>query len=766
MAFAEGVTEATTRAAVILLTALSRHIHRIGEIQSERLRELLRNAEGVRELLREARDNGNLGTAWREYLRDAIERAVLTTDAFRERGDIFLEHEAAGCPPVLFYHYEVMMDGRDLPFKSNYMLLRIIPPEGVAVDNARRPYIIICPRAGHGPGVGGHKSDSQVGVALREGHPVYFVAFRREPEHDQYLSYVTRTEAAFVREVMRRHPNAPKPVLVGDCQGGWATLVLAATNPDLTGPIVINGAPVTPIAGKVGENIFRYNAGLLGGTWIPMFLSDLGGGIFDGAHLAHNFELLNPERPLRKYTDLFRDVDTARETFLATERWWGSFCLLHENEIRWIIEQLFVGNRLVKNKARVVPERRHVELKLIRAPIIVFTSHGDNVTPPQQALNWIGEIYESEQEIRILGQRIVYLVHDDVDHLGIIISSNIVNKEYSEVATTLEVIEALVPGLYEMRIQDVKEDDVRTRYTVELVERSLDDIRALGDGHDDERAFAAVSHASEVQAQIYHTLVRPSVKAAVTEITAEISRAMHPQRLSRALMSSKNPMMAGVKLAAEQVREGRAKAAPENPFLAAEALWVRSVEQAIAIWRHCRDLAYELTFHSIWNTPWVHYFSDSYEAPRTLMINDDLRALPEVAMALSGVETGGFAEAVIRMLVLLSNDRGGVRRDRLERWSHVLAQDEPFRSLDAELLKIILRQQTLIASYEPEQAIETLPLLLTDSEERRRAYLVVRYVPGTIGEMSPHTVALLQRFAEVLGQPWVEGDLTDDPLAM
>jgi Protein of unknown function (DUF3141) len=45
----------------------------------------------------------------------------------------------------------------------------------VAVDPTRRPYVIIDPRAGHGPGIGGFKDDSQVGVALAAGHPVYFV---------------------------------------------------------------------------------------------------------------------------------------------------------------------------------------------------------------------------------------------------------------------------------------------------------------------------------------------------------------------------------------------------------------------------------------------------------------------------------------------------------------------------------------------------------------------------------------------------------------
>ena len=80
-----------------------------------------------------------------------------------------------------------VLDGRTLERPVNYALLRIVPPEGVTVDAKRRPYVIIDPRAGHGPGIGGFKDDSQVGVALRAGHPVYFVIFFRDPEPGQTL---------------------------------------------------------------------------------------------------------------------------------------------------------------------------------------------------------------------------------------------------------------------------------------------------------------------------------------------------------------------------------------------------------------------------------------------------------------------------------------------------------------------------------------------------------------------------------------------------
>jgi len=764
MRAARDEVDAARRTGDIQLRALARHGRRIVDTHAGRTEAATTRAMELAQALHGAHTAGTLAAAWQAYQRDAAERAVLTADVLRRRGDIFLEHEAAGCPPVLVHDYELVMDGADLPFPSNYMLLRILPPEGIEINDARRPYIIIDPRAGHGPGIGGFKIDSQVGVALREHHPVYFVAFRRDPAPGQFLSHVTRSEAAFVREVMRRHPQSSKPIVIGNCQGGWATLLLAATNPDITGPVVINGAPVAPWAGIVGENTMRYNAGVLGGAWIPMLLSDIGGGLFDGAHLVQNFELLNPSRTMfRKYADLFRDVDHAGKTFLDFETWWGGFFLLTEPEIRWIVEQLFIGNRLVKNEARIEPGRP-VDIKAIRAPIIVFASHGDNITPPQQALNWIAETYADVNEIRIRGQRIVYMVHEKVGHLGIFVSSKIANKEHSEVASTLKTIEALAPGLYEMQIEDVVERDGRTHFTVGFVERRLEDIRALDDGTEDERPFAAVARASEVQAQIYDAAVRPVVRAAVSGTTAEISRALHPQRLGRAVMSSRNPVMGQVAQAAETVRAARSPAAADNPFLAAEALWVQMAEQAIDVWRDSHDMAFELAFHALWGNPFARAFGRTHEARRTLKSADELRGLPEVAAALYNIDRGGFEEAVIRMLILLADNRGSVRRDRLERSSRVLTRAEPFRSLGAERRAMIIHEQTLIATYEPERAIATLPRLLPGEDERRLACETVQYVPGAIDEMSPRTLDLLQRFRAVLGQPPLTGDIAADPL--
>jgi pimeloyl-ACP methyl ester carboxylesterase/tellurite resistance protein len=748
----------------MMLRGTSRHLDAMARTHNARTRKSLDNLTKLATDLTARQAEGTLADDVKAYVTDASQRMVLTLDTLRQRGDIFLKHEAEGCPPVLIYDHEVVVDGKDLPHPCNYMLLRILPPAGVTIDPAKRPYIIIDPRAGHGAGIGGFKTDSQVGVALKEGYPVYFVAFRRAPEKGQTLADVTRAEAEFVREVTRRHPEAPRPVVIGNCQGGWATLLLAASNPDLTGPIVLNGAPVDTWSGLVGGHPMRYNAGVLGGTMMPMILADIGHGVFDGAHLVSNFELLNPARTLfRKYVDLYAQVDTEAPRFLEFETWWGGYFLLNEAEIRWIVEQLFVGNRLARNEARIEPGR-NVDLKAIRAPIIVFASHGDNITPPQQALNWITDTYADVSEIQIRGQRILYMVHDQVGHLGIFVSSSIAKKEHSEMASTMKTIEALAPGLYEMKIDDYSGEVMNRTFTVSFHERTLDDILALDDGRDDETPFAAVARWSEQQAEVYDTVIRPFVQAGVTEASAEAGRVLHPLRLQRAAFSSRNPLVQPLQQMAEKVKAERAPAPASNPLIELERLSADLIEQSIDMVRDLRDTWYEMAFFGIWGTPWARWYGRGHVRPRTLKRTDELRALPVVQSALRRVEEGGFVEAVIRMLVLLAESRGNVRRDRLERSAHVLTEDEPFRSLSAEERAIIIHEQTLIVEFDRNGALAALPKLLKTREERDLAARVVQYVPGAIDEMAPHTLDMLQKFHDILDLPPISGDVTEDPL--
>lgn len=727
---------------------------------------------------------------WQEYMTyatDSSQRLLQTLDILRERGDIFIEHESAGCPPVLDYDYEVVLDASEFERSCNYVLLKILPPDGVSIDDTKRPYIIIDPRAGHGGGIGGFKHDSQVGVALAGGHPVYFVAFKRMPEPSQTIADVCHAEAQFVQTVIERHPNAENPVIIGNCQGGWAILILSATHPELKCPIVLNGSPVSAWSGQVGINPLRYKAGTDGGTWLSMLSADMGNGVFDGAWLVDNFEKMNPSRNyIGKYYDLYKNPLPNRQRFLDFERWWGGFFLMNEAEIRWIVENIFVGNRLARNTAQL-ETGTNIDLKSITAPIIIFASHGDNITPPPQAINWVMDTYSDEREIEICGQRIVYMIHEHVGHLGIFVSSSVANREHKGISTVLDTIEIMPPGLYELVIEDTQGQGDDMKFKVNLAPRTFDDLRKIDDSRADEEMFKAIHRFSKAQAQSYETFIRPFVKATSNDMTAEWLREMHPLRLQRKLWSSKNPLAMGlknftftpnpatpqdptapVKNTAEITAENSTKTASkqqlehmtgtnaspnlpvkqakldDNLFMQIEKLWMDSLINTIDFWRDWQGFSQESTFFNIWSMPWLMNYGQK-ETSRTLHKADTLAEESAVKAVLKKIEQGGFIEAMARMMILISKSPDGkVDNTAMSKVAKILSE-KPFSDLDTDTLGNILREQTIMVRFAEQQALDTLPTLLKTAENKQKAGELLDSVIDKFDELSPYMQAMIGR---------------------
>ena len=103
---------------------------------------------------------------WAEYDVDFAQRSVLFWDTLRQRGNQWLEHEAAGKPPVLTYKYEMIADARTTSGRRTTRWCASFRRRASTSTTRKRPFVIVDPRAGHGPGIGGFKEDSEVGVAL------------------------------------------------------------------------------------------------------------------------------------------------------------------------------------------------------------------------------------------------------------------------------------------------------------------------------------------------------------------------------------------------------------------------------------------------------------------------------------------------------------------------------------------------------------------------------------------------------------------------
>ena len=698
---------------------------------------------------------------WSQYALDFAQRSVLFWDTLRQRGNAYLAHEEAGNPPVLFFEHEVVVDGRAFERPVNYVLLRIIPPSGVTVDPKRRPYLIIDPRAGHGPGIGGFKDDSQVGVALREGHPVYFVSFFPNPMPGQTLLDVCEAETRFVRKVRELHPNSAKPAIVGNCQGGWAAMMLAASNPDDTGPIVINGAPMSYWGGAwregEGDNPMRYAGGMLGGSWLASLTADLGNGVFDGAWLVQNFENLNPANTFfDKYYHVFANVDTEPPRFLEFERWWGGFYLLNKEEIEWIVRNLFVGNRLWTDGERV-GQGGVFDLRDIKSPIIVFASMGDNITPPQQAFNWVADIYGTTDEIKARGQVIVGLLHENIGHLGIFVSGKVAKKEHTQIVSVMKSIEALPAGLYGMQIHEIKGKDGAVAYEVEFHERSLEEIGARLNRfkREDEKPFEVVRAVSDFNQHAYELFAQPLIKAMSNEYSASLLRKFHPLRLQRWAFSDLNPWLRWLEPAAQMVKANRqtmnADEAPRRFERVGADLWSACLDY----YRAMRDAASETGFFQTYGNMYSVYLADKYEARPAERAIANPRELPVVREALAKITEGGYAEALARIGALLAHigeplpvETLHSKRELMEEYGQYLPQ------LSDEERRRVRGEQDIIVRYEPELALTTLPQLLSQASERTKLLALVQRLSADErfrrAQRTPEQTAMLERILSAL----------------
>ncbi|MEW9582490.1 DUF3141 domain-containing protein [Paraburkholderia sp. DGU8] len=697
------------------------------------------------------------------YGLDVIQRSVMFWDTLRERGTAYYERSRQDPKPVLHFDYEFVLDGRQFERPVNYALLKIKPPEGVTVDPSKRPYLIIDPRAGHGPGIGGFKDDSQAGVALRGGHQVYFVIFFPEPEPGQTLLDVCTAEQQFVKQVRALHPQSPKPALIGNCQGGWAAMMIAASDQGDTGPIVINGAPMSYWSGAwsegEGDNPMRYAGGILGGSWLASFAADLGAGKFDGAHLVQNFENLNPANTLwDKYYHLFHHIDTEPPRFLDFERWWGDYYLMNSEEIEWITRNLFVGNKLWSGDVKGTSGKAF-DLREIRSPIILFASLGDNITPPQQAFNWVADLYGSTEEIKARGQVIVGLMHQDVGHLGIFVSGKVAKKEHTQIVSVLEAIESFAPGLYGMSITERTDADGQLAYEVEFREHRLEEVAAHFNRfeREDEKAFEAVARLSEFNQRAYELFAQPFVQSMSNETTARLLRDFHPLRLQRWAFSDLNPWLGWLPSTASAVKTHRQPAKPDNPWCAIEQTGSEMISASLDYYRAMRDAGTEAAFFTIYANLFSLYLADSKPGAEAARETDrEPRDLPFVQEALASIREGGYAEAIARAAALLSRKGEPLPLSRLvTRKELAQAYANYLPDLPPDQWRRIRGEQELIVSFEPEEAIATLPVLVADKKDRARLVTLLDELLTDEQVQSTHPTeaqrAMFGRIREVLG---------------
>jgi polyhydroxyalkanoate depolymerase len=244
------------------------------------------------------------------------------------------------------------------------------------------PTLVDAPHAGHTASIADyHRGQSLVETLLANG--IRHVALTdwksatpdmKDLEIDSYLA-----EMVVAIDDLGGRVN-----LVGLCQGGWLSAMLAARFPAKVHSLVLAGAPIDTDAGNGSIRKMVHQSP----TSFYEELVALGGGLMQGKFMLQGWKNMHPEQHcMQDHIDLYEHMDDAvylakQDTF---ERW-------YENPIdlpgRWylqVIQQLFKDNLLAKGQ--FVALGRKISLRDITCPLYLLAGADDDITTPEQVLD-------------------------------------------------------------------------------------------------------------------------------------------------------------------------------------------------------------------------------------------------------------------------------------------------------------------------------------------------------------------------------------------
>jgi hypothetical protein len=218
----------------------------------------------------------------------------------------------------------------------------------------------------------------------------------------------------------------------------------------------------------------------------------------------------------------------------------------------------------------------------------------------------------------------------------------------------------------------------------------------------------------------YEMFGQPLVQAMSNDFTARLAREFHPLRLQRWAFSDLNPWLAWLGPAAQQVKAQRQALPADHPMRRAEAMESELISASLDYYRGLRDAVTEAMFFHTYGNLFSFYLADKHAAQAPEAPVSDPRELPFVKDMLASIDKGGYPEAFARVAFLVTR-KGDVPLSRLEQKQEMMKDYQEFMPpLPLDQWRRVRGEQEVIAQYEPEQAIATLPALLPRREDRER----------------------------------------------
>jgi hypothetical protein len=347
-------------------------------------------------------------------------------------------------------------------------------------------------------------------------------------------------------------------------------------------------------------------------------------------------------------------------------------------------------------------------------------------------------------------------VHESIGHLGIFVSGGVAKKEHQEFASNIDLIDVLPPGLYEAVLTPAPADRadpqrVGGEWIARFEPRTLDDIRAIVQPDpENERRFAAVRRVSEINLDLYRTLLQPFVKASSNKLGTEWLDKLKPAELPFEIFSERNPLMKQVAKLAEQVREQRRPVSPDNPLLQYQAKVSEQIIAALDGYRDLRDKSMEKIFLALYGSPALQAMvglGASDEPPRPRPGIDPQHAAfieQRIGELKARLAEGGAREAAIRALVYIGMGGAGADERAFNELRQIRAENQ---GLTLQEFKQILREQYFSLMLDREAALAAIPKMLpADRAVRARVLAGIRRTVQATGKASG---ARAERLAQV-----------------
>ena len=167
--------------------------------------------------------------------------------------------------------------------------------------------------------------------------------------------------------------------------------------------------------------------------------------------------------------------------------------------------------------------------------------------------------------------------------------------------------------------------------------------------------------------------------------------------------------------------------ADDNPFVKAETRFSDAMTATLNCYRDIRDRTQEWLFKAIYDTPWMNFWwgsaasGNNGQEAETDSSSTQLRRR-ELAFARRHARQGGFAEAVVRIILAVAGANRILDKREYLAAENIIRRHSKFQHRTPAEVKQMVHTQARILEANPGLSFSTLADMLPEAEEKQEAY--------------------------------------------